>query len=270
MRDPGKIPIERPPPLPRRVRPAARFAAFTEITRLRAASAFQRLAGWVRRRPALAGAAGGALALAILAGAALALDVVPGLPSASPSMVDEARERARSRPDDASAQLELGHSLWVAGKQQAALAAYGRALALRPDAADDRLAADLVAAFGTKQQGAAEALIVKHRVTAAEKGLVGLTRSPRPNVRWSAVHTLDRIGVGSKHHWETAYLQDLDSPKCDVRRKAVEKLGEIGTPASIAALRSARADDAKTGRSPKRRCLGGRLDKAEGRILARS
>jgi hypothetical protein len=274
MRDPAKILVDTPPPLPRHGRPsartAARLAAFAEIARLRAANGLRDLASWARRRPALAGLAGGTLALAILAGAAFALDLVPEPPFTRPSTVDEARERARSHPDDAAAQLELGHTLWVAGKGEPAFAAYGRALALRRDAADERLAADLIAAFGTKEQGAAEALIVKYRLAATEKGLAGLTRSPRPNVRWGAVRTLDRIGAGSKDHWETAYLEDLDSPRCEVRRRAVEKLGEIGTPRSIAALRSARAGDAKTGRSPKRRCLGDRLEKAEGRILARS
>ncbi len=268
MRDPGKIVVDTPPPLARHFRPAARFAAFTEITRLRARSRLADLAAWARRRPAIAAASGAAVVLAIVAGA-FALDAAPALPSARPSTLDEARQQVRARPEDAAAQVALAHSLWVAGKEGAALAAYDRALALRPEAADDRLAADLLAAFGTRRQGEAEALIVKHKVAAAEKGLVGLTRSPRAGVRWGAVHTLDRLGAGSRTYWETAYVQDLDSPRCEVRRRAVEKLGEIGTLGSVAALRSARSDDARTGKSPKGRCLGDRVAKAERRILGR-
>jgi hypothetical protein len=52
--------------------------------------------------------------------------------------------------------------------------------------------------------------------------------SPSPDTRGRAV---DRARAS------------LDAPDCEVRRTAVAKLGEIGTPRAISAMRAARADD---------------------------
>lgn len=276
MPDVAKQSSPRPPPLPTSSsKPPSggaidRVKASLAIARLRLADRGRRGLAAARRRPVLSALGAAAVALAILVTAAVALDVeTPELPGLSPKTVTSAREQAKAHPDDATAQRDLGHALWSAGKRKGAMAAYARALAKDAAVADERLAADLVAAFGTKLQDRAEALLVKHRLKAAEKGLVALTRSPRRTVRWAAVHTLDRIGEGTKRNWENAYVADLDAPDCDVRRAAVAKLGEIGTPRAVAALRSARADDEKTGGFLKPRCLGGRLDEAEQRILAR-
>ncbi len=83
------------------------------------------------------------------------------------------------------------------------------------------------------------------------------------------MQTLDRLRKGTRANWETAYILDLDSPKCDVRRRAVDKLGDIGTQRAVKALRAARADDEKTGGWFSSRCLGARLETAENQILAR-
>jgi HEAT repeat protein len=123
--------------------------------------------------------------------------------------------------------------------------------------------------FGGRDQRDAEALIWKNKLVAAEEGLQALTRSKVHRVRWGAVRTLDRLDKGSKAYWETAYILDLDSPECGVRRTAVEKLGAIGSRRAVAALREAKADDEKTGGFFRPRCLGDRLDDAEQRILAR-
>ena len=147
--------------------------------------------------------------------------------------------------------------------------AYARALAADAAAADDAMVTHLVAAFGGRDQPEAEALIWKHQLVSAEEGLKALTRSKRPTVRWGAVHTLDRLGKGTKGYWETAYILDLDSPSCDVRRAAVDKLGAIGTRRAAAALREAKADDEKTGGWFHSRCLGERVGDAEQKILAR-
>ena len=88
-------------------------------------------------------------------------------------------------------------------------------------------------------------------------------------MQWGAVRTLDRLDRGSKGYWETAYIADLDSPNCDVRRTAVDKLGAIGTRRAVAALREAKAEDERTGGWFKSRCLGDRPDDAEQKILAR-
>ena len=275
MPDLAKQSSPQPPPLPSSSpsahgRALAHVKAAIAVARLRIADRGRRLRAAARRRPVLASLAAAAVALAMLVTAAVALDVeAPVIPGLSPQNVVTAREQAKAHPDDATAQRDLGHALWSAGKRKGAIAAYAKALAKDPSVADERLAANLVAAFGTKLQDRAQALLVRHHVKGAEKGLVALTHSPRRSVRWGAVHTLDRMDVGTKRNWENAYVADLDAPSCDVRRAAVEKLGEIGSPRAVAALRSAHAADEKTGGFLKPRCLGGRLDDAEQRILAR-
>jgi hypothetical protein len=228
----------------------------------------RRLEDGARRRPALAAAVATAALLAVAA-AAVALGAVPGSGLLGPKSLAGAQADARARPRDAAAQRDLGHALWAAKRRPAALDAYGRALAIDSRAADEVLVSHLLASFGGRQQRQAETLIWKNRLVAAEDGLKRLVGSKVHAVRWGAVRTLDRLGKGSKAHWETAYIADLDSPECEVRRTAVEKLGAIGTRRAVGALREAKGDDAKTGGWLRSACLGERLDDAEQRILAR-
>lgn len=267
----------RPPPLPATVvsppRPVgmAHVKAFLAIRRLQVRDAWRRLAGRVRRRPVLASAAAAAVALAAGLAAAVALDLVPELDLGigTPETVAEATERARTHPDSAAAQRDLGHVLSAAKKPRAALVAYGNALRIDPGVADERMIGQLLASYGTRDQPVAEALITKHKLVAADEGLQKLTRSRQRRVRWGAVQTLDRLERGKKTYWETAYILDLDSPDCEVRRGAVRKLGEIGTRRAIAALHEARREDEQTGGWLRSRCLGDRLEEAEQKIVAR-
>ena len=240
----------------------ARLKAFMVIRQIR-------ISAWVHGSPVLAVTIVVALAAVGAAGGWVAANGLPDLPVFQPRTLSEAREAARAKPSDASVQRDLGHKLWDARRRRAALAAYGRALALDRAVADDRTVANLVACFGTSDQRTAEALIAKHQLVAAERPLQPLLRSKRHAVRWGAVHTLDRLGKGSKASWETAYLVDLESSDCDVRRQAVEKLGVIGSKRAVAALRAAKVQDEKTGGWFRSRCLGDRLDTAEQKILAR-
>jgi hypothetical protein len=272
----AKLEPQRPPPLPKpapRPRSAALAGAraFLEIRRIRLADAARGLWQRVRRRPVLAGVVAAGVVVVAGLGAAVALDVLPDVelnPFAAASVADADAE-ARAHPDDAVAQRALGHALWAAKKRHSAVRAYGRALAVDATVADDELVAHLVASFGRRDQREAETLIWKNKLVAAEEGLKRLVSSKAHGVRWGAVRTLDRLDKGSKGYWETAYIADLDSPSCKVRRTAVEKLGAIGTRRALAALRETKADDAKTDGWFKSRCLGDRLDDAEQRILAR-
>ncbi len=267
----------RPPPLPSRAAPAkagalARLKASLEIARLRLADRARRLRAWTRRRPALAAGGAVAVVLAIALGGYVAAEGVPELDldlPGGPATVAEARAHARENPRDAAAQRDLGHALWSASHRRAALAAYGRALALDRGAGDDRMVANLVASFGGKGQRDAEALLWKNKLVAAEQPLEALVGSKRYAVRWGAVRTLDRLEKGTRRNWETAYVADLDASDCDVRRNAVEKLGAIGTARSLSALREAQAEDEKTGGWFKSRCLGGRVEDAQERIASR-
>lgn len=271
--DPG-----RPPPLPP-ARAASgpkggaldRAKAFLAIRRLRLSDGLRRTWGWLRNRPAAAAAIGAAAVVATAGGAYLALEGPPelDLDLFAPRTVAEARAAVREHPGDAGAHRDLGHALWAGRKRHAAVLAYARALSLDPGAADADLTAHLVASFGGKDQDLAEALIWKNKLTGAQEDLEALVKSPRRKVRWGAVQTLDRLEKGTRGNWETAYVLDLDSPDCDVRRNAVEKLGAIGSKRAVAALRAARAEDEKTGGWFRSRCLGDRVDDAEQRILAR-
>lgn len=272
---PPAPPAQRPPPTPpSKGRPTAggllaKAKAFVEIRRLRLGDALKRLVAWVRRRKLVAGLAGLGVVVAIAGGLAFAFDALPDLDLFSPQTLAEARQGAREHPKDAGAQRELGHALFAAKHRAAGVAAYRHALVLDVGAADARMVDNLVASFGTREQEVAEALIWKNQLTGAQRGLEALVSSKRPGVRWGAVQTLDRLRKGTKANWETAYLLDLDSTSCDVRRRAVDKLGDIGTQRAVKALRAAKADDAKTGGLFRSRCLGDRLEDAEKQILAR-
>jgi len=278
----SKTDAKRPPPLPPpraaaqgpvpAARPLARARAFLEIGRIRLADAARRLWRPVRRHPVLASLVAGAIVAVGAGGAAIAFDVVPDVVAVNafaPATVKTARADVRARPNDALAQRTLAHALWAAKKRHAAVRAYDRALGIDAGVADAETAANLVASFGSRDQREAEALIWKHKLVGAEDGLRTLVKSRAHGVRWGAVHTLDRLGKGTKGYWETAYILDLDSSQCETRRAAVEKLGAIGTRRAVAALRDAKTDDEKTGGWFRSRCLGERVDDAEQKILAR-
>ncbi len=261
-----------PPPLPAaRGGALARVKAFLTIRKLRGIDAVRRTAGWFRNRPRLSI---GLAAAAVLVAAGAAYVAREGVPEVdvelfAPRTLAEARAAAREHPGDAGAHRALGNALWAQHKRHAALVSYGRALAIDRGAADGEMIENLVASFGGKDQDLAEGLLWRNKVVAAQGRLEPLVKSPRRKVRWGAVHTLDKLGKGTKANWETAYILDLDSPDCDVRRNAVDKLGAIGTKRAVAALRSTKSDDAKTGGWFKSRCLGDRIDDAEQKILAR-
>jgi hypothetical protein len=267
-------PIRQPPPLPPAKpvasgRPVDRAKAFVTIRGLRLAGAARSFAAWARRRPVTAGVIGTVVVLAAGLGVAYSLDAMPELAFLGPRTVADARASARAHPNDADVQRDLGHALWSSHRRHRAVTAYARALALNPGVADEKMTTNLVASFGTKDQREAEALIWKHKLLGAERGLESLVRSKRPAVRWGAVHTLDRLGKGTRSNWETGYVLDLESADCDVRRRAVDKLGTIGTQRAVSALRAAKVQDEKTGGWFRSRCLGDRLDDAEHKILAR-
>ena len=131
------------------------------------------------------------------------------------------------------------------------------------------MVANLVASFGTREQRDAEDAIVKHQVVASQGGLEALLASDRYGVRWGAVHTLDKLGKGSRANWESAYIADLGASDCRIRRTAVAKLGTIGTDRAVQALRTAKAQEKQGHAKAKAACLGDRVDKAERKILAR-
>lgn len=216
--------------------------------------------------PRWAWIAGAAALVVVGAGVYVAVEGVPAW-AGRPTLA-EAAERAKERPDDARAQRTLGHARFAEGKRAAGLVAYERALTLDPEAHDDELLANLVACYGTKVQGDAASLIVRKKLVAIEPRLDDLARSDRYNVRWGALQTLEKLGRASRADFVNAWMKDLESEECDVRRAAVENLGKEGDKRALKALRAARTrDEAKRGWFGAT-CLGGRVDDAEKRIVA--
>lgn len=258
------------------------IGAEATLTRIRAAGArvgtgvrtvLARAAHAARGRPWLAAVA----AVAVLAGGlGVAVAVTePGdstlldhLRPERPTLRELAR-RTREQPRSASAWKAYGKALFDAGKRRAGVRAHGRALALDARAADGAVVEDLLACFGRPEQSRAEALIVRYRLTRAGDGLEKLARNKRHPVRWGAVRTLEKIGKADKADYVQAWMLDLDSPECDVRRHAADKLGDSGDRQALAKLRAAKKKE--DGETPWYRsaCLGDRAERAEKRILAR-
>jgi len=228
---------------------------------------WRRPADFARRHPVLGAVAALAVLAAIAGGAALAF-VPRAAMFAAPTLAD-LRERARAHPSDASAQRALAHAQWDAGQRRAALASYGRALGLDAGAADRTTIDDLVSAFGTPEQAEAAAVIVKHRLADAAPGLERFTRSSTYSTRWGALWTLEKLGKASRAQYVGAYTLNLATNECDVRRRAVDRLGAMADRRALPALARARAEDQKTGGWFRSRCLGERIDQAEQKILAR-
>jgi tetratricopeptide (TPR) repeat protein len=250
-------------PPPRRGGALDHLKAFLVIRWLRLADAARRAGALARRRPAAVALAAGAALLLAAAGVAGIAALRQG-----PKTVAEAREAALARPRDGAAQRGLGHALFREGRRHDAIASYGKALALDPSVADREMAANLVASFGGKDQRAAEELIWRNRIVGAQGALESLVGAGSYGVRWGAVRTLDRLERGTLANWESAYMADLEAADCRIRRNAVEKLAEIGTDRSVAALRAASAREKAPGVPSRRRCLGDRPAEAERKILA--
>ena len=177
--------------------------------------------------------------------------------------------RTREQPRSAAAWKGYGRALFDAGRRRAGLRAYGRALALDAGTADGTMVEDLLACFGRPQQPRAEALIARYRLARASDGLERLARHKRHSVRWGALRTLERLGKADKADYVQAWILDLDSPDCDVRRHAADRLGESGSRQALAKLRAARKKEDQETPWYRSACLGDRAEKAERRILAR-
>lgn len=222
-----------------------------------------------RKRPKVAIAIAAAVVVVAAGAAWLASEGLPDWAPFGPKTVSELAAHARKHPSDAAAQRDLGHAQYAAGRRVRALASYARALALDRGSADDRMVENAVAAFGKPEQARAEALIARYRLTDAAKALEPLSKSRRHSVRWGAVRTLKRLGKDTRTVYENAYVADLSSQDCDVRRRAMERLAQVGDRSTLAAIRRAKAEDERTRSWFRGTCLGDREVATEKAIMAR-
>lgn len=164
----------------------------------------------------------------------------------------------------------LGHAEFAKHHLSAGVRAYERALSLDKSAADDQMRTNLVAAYRTKAQPAAERTVVRHKLVDLTPQLEKLIGERDYKVRWGAMRTLEKLGKMSKSDYKRVFLADLDSPECEVRRNATERLGEVGDQHVIPRLRLAKKKDHDATPWYKATCLGSRPDKAEKQILSKS
>jgi tetratricopeptide (TPR) repeat protein len=183
--------------------------------------------------------------------------------------LDDLKAAVAKDPKDAKAQLALGDALFAAGKQQPGLAAYDAALGLDPKLANDKLAENLVGCFGTPNQAAAYNVILHRNVIGAEPALHKLANDKRHTVRTNAVAALDKLGKVTRDDWMSMWILDTNEENCDLRRNAVEKLGQFGDRRALTAIRSANKKDDDQTHWYQLTCLRSRPEDAEKKILAR-
>ena len=176
---------------------------------------------------------------------------------------------AQADPQDASIQLDLGHAYFEAGQRVAALKAYDEALQLDGTAADERMLENLISCYGTKEMGAAGAIITRYELVDGEDELRALVSSKKWRIRNGALNTLDGLKKAQHDDFLTVFTLDLASPDCDVRRSAVEKLGRLGDRRALDEIRAAKSTDQANTPWYAFSCLGDRPEDAEQRILAK-
>lgn len=220
----------------------------------------------VRRRPWVSAIV--ALAAIVLVSGAFMHARIQRLLARSPASVAELQKSAAAT----NAPVEwrtLGHAEFAKGHAVAAIKAYDRALSLDPTAADEQLRTNVVAAFYGKAQPAAQELVVRYKLVELTPRLERLTDDGDYRVRWGAMAALEKLGKTSKYDYRRALTADLESPQCEVRRKAAERLGELGDEHAIPSLRLAKKKDHDATPWYKASCLGSRPDKAEKQILTK-
>ena len=234
--------------------------------------------GWsrARARPRLCGGIAGGV---IVAGCAVAL-ALHGLSDSKvfAELLDSVDRKqtlpelvtlAQADPNDASIQVELGNAYFEAGQRGPALRAYDKALRLDETAATDRMIENLVACYGTKEMGAAGAIITRYRLVGGEDELRALVSSKKWLIRNGALNTLDGLNKAWRDDFLTVYTLDLTSPDCEIRRGGVEKLGRMGDKRALDEIRAAKSTDQANTPWYAFSCLGDRPEDAEQRILAR-
>jgi hypothetical protein len=234
---------------------------------MRAKELGKRAVAGVRRRPWVSGFV--ALAAIVLVSGVLMRDRIQHMfAGPAPTVADLQKDATTtSSPEQ---WRTLGHAEFAKGHVIAALKAYDRALSIDPKAVDEQMRTNVVAAYYGKAQPAAQDFVVRHKMVDVSPRLERLTDDGDSKVRWAAMSTLEKLGKTSKYDYRRALTADLDSSQCEVRRKAVERLGELGDQHAIPTLRLAKKKDHDSTPWYKASCLGSRPDKAEKQILAKS
>lgn len=224
-------------------------------------------APWIAAGAAVVIAAGAATWMATSDSGEEFLDDLREQVGAAPTL-EELRQRVKADPRSAPAHAALGDGQFAAGHRAAGLKSYAKALSIDAAVASDELLKNLVSCYGLNEQARAHALLVQHKLTRAERYLDDLAKHPKWSVRTGAISTLEALGKVTRDDYVTLWITDLGSTECKVRQYAVQKLGELGDRRALDAIRQAKKTEDATTAWFQPKCLGGRIDDAEKKILA--
>jgi tetratricopeptide (TPR) repeat protein len=182
--------------------------------------------------------------------------------------VEQLQAQTQANPKDADAFMALGDAQFEAGDRAQALHSYSRALDLKAKPSGD-MATNLPLLFGTKLQDASAAILSQHLVVDAAPGLHNASSHPNYETRWAAIHTLEKLKRSDQQDYVHAWMQDLDEPRCEVQKHAVDSLGRFGDRRALKAIRAADERDEKNTPWFGITCLGGRPEDAEKAITSR-
>jgi len=170
-----------------------------------------------------------------------------GHPKEAAAYLMDHRQEVRDEP---YAQMVLGHAHASAQRNIQALAAYEKAISIKPDFAQDRLMRTNVELLLHKKAPAVVdaaleflgMLVSKTGDRAAEDQLVDLASfSKVSRTREKAMQVAEEVGLGDRIDRLSSYLLDLDQgATCADRKEAVSKLRALGNKKAIPALRKAR------------------------------
>jgi tetratricopeptide (TPR) repeat protein len=182
--------------------------------------------------------------------------------------LEDLQKEAKLNPKDVQTQVALGQAYFDKGQKVSALAAFERALKFDPKSSTDAMAADLVACFGTPEQAAAANLISSYHLVQTQEGLEKLTVSKQYAVRTAALAALQKMGRASHVDYFHVWTLDLQVPDCETRRHALSKLADLGDRRAIPAIHEAKQKDDAATAWYAFKCIGGRAEDAEKKIIA--
>ncbi len=159
-----------------------------------------------------------------------------GEPQEAISVLVEARNRVPERADLA---LLLGEAYVESGMRLRALSAYRQAMELDVSYRRDRDLVRRLVAMLAHGETAGEAGELLAQMRAVSLGsLEEATESADSALRWNAARVLRRMG--QEPDYILLYILDLKHEDCFTRKKAAERLGELGDKRAIPALQEAR------------------------------
>lgn len=156
-----------------------------------------------------------------------------------------AEDWRRRDPSSAAACLADGHVRFVRGDISGSAAAYADAFERDPRRAesDPRLSRNLRAMLDSEAARKSLIAMAPRLPASIEPELWAAARSDEYWRRWNGIRMLEARGHGARVDWTAAYIADLlHAGSCSTRKRAAQRLGEVGDRRAIEPLRQASRD----------------------------